>query len=286
MDIRHLLKFKSLLTFLLLYDFLQGCEAFQRSCSLDKEIVHVIYGEIDHSFHHPSEMKGTGTGSGLAPGEYYQVSARKCTCGHAVEDTYCLVERGENLCIAQWSWGSMPNGDESPHFVRCLKQSAFQTVAMLIWAPIYCAFLISIVSVVTTKIGRHWRHYIMHKCNCFPGINERLVEENIQSERRRRRQLRDAMGIHVREEREDGMIPKVSLHLKTKEWGGTSRSSTCSSDEESGGKHTINDGASSSEQATCSICMVEIEPGERVGALSCEHVFHADCLKVSWDGSI
>merc|ERR1712232_1368225 len=30
---------------------------------------------------------------------------------------------------------------------------------------------------------------------------------------------------------------------------------------------------------TCSICLCEIEDGDRVGKLTCKHTFHADCLK-------
>ncbi len=33
------------------------------------------------------------------------------------------------------------------------------------------------------------------------------------------------------------------------------------------------------EEITCTICMVEIINGDRIGVLSCEHLFHADCLK-------
>ena len=33
------------------------------------------------------------------------------------------------------------------------------------------------------------------------------------------------------------------------------------------------------DENTCSICFGKIEYGERVGELSCNHVFHVDCLK-------
>jgi len=278
MDLRHLLKLKSLLTCLLLSNVLRGCEAFQRACSLEKEVLQVTYRKIDHSFHLNIEMHG---GSDLDPNEYHHLSARKCTCGHAVNDTYCSVERGENFCIAQWNWGSMQVGDEKNPYVvpRCLKQSKFQSFSMLMWVPICCVILISMVSVITTKVGRYWWYFIMHKGKCFPGINERLIEEMIQTERLRRVIMRDAIESHPQEEREDGMVPKVSLYLKTKTWGGTSGSVTSSSDEESRGTNSINDHASDSERIMCSICMMDIEPGERVGALACKHAFHADCLK-------
>lgn len=33
------------------------------------------------------------------------------------------------------------------------------------------------------------------------------------------------------------------------------------------------------EEETCAICFTEIEEGERVGVLPCEHLFHSECLK-------
>ncbi len=38
-------------------------------------------------------------------------------------------------------------------------------------------------------------------------------------------------------------------------------------------------GEEEEEEPLCSICMMEIEDGDRVGVLSCNHLFHADCLK-------
>jgi hypothetical protein len=34
------------------------------------------------------------------------------------------------------------------------------------------------------------------------------------------------------------------------------------------------------ETDECTICFVTLEDGDRVGSLSCQHVFHADCLKM------
>lgn len=37
--------------------------------------------------------------------------------------------------------------------------------------------------------------------------------------------------------------------------------------------------ADDDDEVTCSICMMEIEDGDRIGALECDHKFHVDCLK-------
>jgi len=49
-----------------------------------------------------------------------------------------------------------------------------------------------------------------------------------------------------------------------------------------GQSHMNKDNASdcdSLNRDVCSICMMEIVDGEKVGALSCNHLFHVDCLK-------
>ena len=43
---------------------------------------------------------------------------------------------------------------------------------------------------------------------------------------------------------------------------------------------TISDNGSL-EEPTCSICLLTLEEGDRIGALRCRHHFHVDCLK-SW----
>lgn len=43
---------------------------------------------------------------------------------------------------------------------------------------------------------------------------------------------------------------------------------------------TISDNGSL-EEPTCSICLLTLEEGDRIGALQCRHHFHVDCLK-SW----
>eukprot|EP00543_Licmophora_paradoxa_P005021 CAMPEP_0202444156 /NCGR_PEP_ID=MMETSP1360-20130828/3302_1 /ASSEMBLY_ACC=CAM_ASM_000848 /TAXON_ID=515479 /ORGANISM="Licmophora paradoxa, Strain CCMP2313" /LENGTH=204 /DNA_ID=CAMNT_0049060077 /DNA_START=274 /DNA_END=888 /DNA_ORIENTATION=- len=35
------------------------------------------------------------------------------------------------------------------------------------------------------------------------------------------------------------------------------------------------------DEVSCAICFAQIEEGERVGSLSCDHIFHSHCLK-SW----
>ena len=39
------------------------------------------------------------------------------------------------------------------------------------------------------------------------------------------------------------------------------------------------DGFDDNDEITCTICIMEIEEGDRIGVLPCEHKFHVDCLK-------
>ena len=43
--------------------------------------------------------------------------------------------------------------------------------------------------------------------------------------------------------------------------------------------HYSNDEYEDEDEVMCTICMIAIEDGDRVGALPCDHLFHVDCLK-------
>lgn len=139
---------------------------------------------------------------------------------------------------------------------------------------------------------------------CFPRRNTKIVDEILRQEAERRRLLRAAYAMRSPEERPDGMRQKLSLILKTttfesataadKSNDNANAKAYSKSEEVIGGDIEKVAGASQSDEQNdsddaeqndsddavmCSICMIDLEPGDRVGALPCKHYFHAECLK-------
>ena len=86
--------------------------------------------------------------------------------------------------------------------------------------------------------------------------------------------------------RPDGMREQISLQLKTKTLG----RDCCDAVDVGIDEHVKTDHADVDadrnakkegveDEITCSICIVPLENGERVGDLTCGHHFHVDCLK-------
>lgn len=123
------------------------------------------------------------------------------------------------------------------------------------------------------------RTYVLN--NCFPCINRRVVEKELARERAMRRELREMMTRSS--ECPDGTMQKLSLHLKTKSFVEQEEQE----DFEDDVGHDIHRNGSSynddhsTKTTTCSICMIDIVNGDRIGDLECGHEFHVECLK-SW----
>jgi len=72
----------------------------------------------------------------------------------------------------------------------------------------------------------------------------------------------------------DGRMQKLSLHLKKKSFVEKGK-------EEGFEDDAVGDDINDTHQTTCSICMIDIVNGDRIGDLECGHEFHVECLK-SW----
>ncbi|GFH56350.1 hypothetical protein CTEN210_12826 [Chaetoceros tenuissimus] len=121
------------------------------------------------------------------------------------------------------------------------------------------------------------RTYVLGKC--LPCINRRVVEKELARERAMRRELREMMTRS--RESPDGRMQKLSLHLKTKSFVEQEEQEEFEDDarEEINSKESCTD--YDTHQTTCSICMIDIVNGDRIGDLECGHEFHVECLK-SW----
>ena len=232
------------------------------------------------------------------------VPAKDCDCEDSFKsgkNHYCFLSNGESHCSVTDS------GDEPP---LCFRQTFIHSMAQMFWTPMYFSMIILFLSFFTTKSGKIARNYAIGKC--FPRYlqiqNERAVNVILERERRVRREfraIRDGAGW-----RPDGMREKISLKLKTKKLNLNTRldateaaadgeNVTNSFEEEVSesapistpeseapkplrSKRTGDDYvsvASQDKDITCSICMVDIEDGERVADLPCGHNFHIACLK-------
>lgn len=115
---------------------------------------------------------------------------------------------------------------------------------------------------------------------------QRQAYRDIQRSERRRRQRQGGAGERRDETTESNngdqqsdneSPPKepVSLALKTRIFGSCEHDFPPTTDD---GEASV-EGEEDCDLMTCSICIMELEKGDRVGALPCRHVFHVSCLK-------
>ena len=150
-----------------------------------------------------------------------------------------------------------------------------------IWMPVFFFNVLLVAAFFTTRFGFMARTYVLNKC--FPCINRRVVEKELARERAMRRELREMMTRS--RETPDGRMQKLSLHLKTKSF--VQQEEQEDFEDDMGGKNISQNDSYNDDhhhdntQTTCSICMIDIINGDRIGDLECGHEFHIECLK-SW----
>jgi len=232
---------------------------------------------------------------------------RSCLCApsrYCLDGTHCKRgDKPDDLELDPWPWETV----EGECFIA---ESTFRTFALSVWPIIWIWYLILILFMFFTDLGIGASNFIIFRAvipvmTCWLSDEnhitrhikrslrrnrrlERIVESRLlqfrEERNRRRRTSIERMQIEVAE----GFIPQgsqslqasdiisgdvqVTLMLKTKFYqaNGTSYNMADSDndDDDSAGNHT------------CSICLVELVEGERIGDLSCNHVFHLPCLKL------
>ena len=98
--------------------------------------------------------------------------------------------------------------------------------------------------------------------------------------RRRNRALAEQISMDV--EKYKKFFRKKELVLKTRRFESLAFISSntnlqSKSSDKSENKLDANDNV---DDPTCSICLCKVHHGDRIGALTCDHTFHVDCLKV------
>lgn len=210
---------------------------------------------------------------------------RSCACGGG--DLF--------LCPAETDFCGIPFSDEEP--IACYSVNAKEVVARNAWPLILLWYFGLLIVCCCTIHGQMTKAYCWSWCtkNQNEEFMDRLLsEDNIEpvsgsrcSWRRWQRHrfeqslIAQAQWTWRNEEaqrqqhRIDRGFPAPQLEMKTMRFV---RETDL---EESRVQQTEEADDDSLQQPNCSICFVELENGDRIGALDCQHTFHSDCLK-SW----
>jgi len=237
--------------------------------------------------------------------------ARLCNCElqfQTLQTHFCLVQNGEDSCRVP--------ADPSTHPVECLKTPTSKQIFIrnawpvaLLWTT---AMLLYIVGTDGGRLGV--RFFISKFCCCKDVISQsnlNIVNEIVARESDARRRFQRVASSRLSRRNEQDPVTYI---LKTKEYKKSpgdalypstpdgdltlpmtpdnSRSFESSEDDwdadltclpcmdmDSNDDH--DDNGNDNEDVVCTICIMEIEDGDRVAVLDCNHLFHSDCLK-SW----
>jgi len=242
----------------------------RRACRLRDASFDVIY--------HPDSQEIESISNFDNPNDYENLpvyKARLCDC--RFQTSYCLVLNNENYCSA--------TAIGSDATTNCYYRSPLFSMVQMFWGPLYFSLLILFVAMFTTACGQHARNYILSKC--FPCLNRRLINRILAREARAREEMRRV--LREAQSRPDGMREQMSLQLKTKTlcYENDFNEDDPYASQQYDASHVVVDEYTDHDQQyhnkasneMCSICMVPLENGERVGDLDCGHHFHVECLK-------
>lgn len=215
--------------------------------------------------------------------------ARECTCFSELANNSIFCPFAVSTC-RQFidNHGGLPH----PQSIKCYNEGLDEDTFLHLWLSIYCFYGLVLGCIFLTHKGRSCLSYIpslilknwnelvaTHLLRRRPEFARKLICNYIQvrQEQQRRAAFRQVAPGRRRRggEQRDGdygddidndiqliaMSAKpTSLALKTRRY------------------HTSDHNVENQE--SCIICFVDLNEGDRVGVLpTCEHVFHADCLK-------
>eukprot|EP00956_Cyclotella_meneghiniana_P003453 scaffold4205_cov75-Cyclotella_meneghiniana.AAC.2 len=209
-------------------------------------------------------------------------------------------------------WNGYGSGEE--YTVTCTSENWMVAYARYMWYYLIFWFAFLSLSLLLTAPGQHAVKYIISRK--FPSINSRLVDLIVELESSR--QIQTQMSIaHERylQRRREGWV--IGYRLKTKRYNENEKrdkdkpEADCKAsvqnehineadnaneepvEEEKEPDVNINQTedisqtnqqssglqrTDSKEPDTCTICLLDIEEGEKIADVQCGHMFHADCL--------
>lgn len=210
-------------------------------------------------------------------------NVRECSCFEHVETVYCPMTT--NRCVLP-DTRDKSNGSHSRNGLPvCVAVADDTQNARVLFFVALMFVILTIATLLSKDQGMSLLDFILS--SCLPRYNYRVADRMLQQEPQRARQMIRAQSNRVRgvtlAQQETKRRP-LSLLLRTRifqsrkgtvESGDTSifgiclrplfRRSDCSE--------------SVDDTVTCAICLSTIGDGERVGKLTCNHVYHVECLK-------
>jgi hypothetical protein len=264
----------------------------------------------DHVFFHGNSAFDSGNMTDL---ELYY--ARECSCFEPDLDTvYCPF--ATSTCQAPYSSNpiQIPGclNQEPPSIERCQTIFLVVVIWLLIW--FFCVlgtdFGRSSIDYIISFCIPGWNRFVASRMlRRNPDKALGLIRNNLRNrgrmlERRSEHALAQMEGENVAEaiaRREGGKQP-TSLALRTRilksnkqqqhghaKHGCGSHSIITVEEQEEGSSprrvsfslspHSDHGGCEDQEDENCAICLAPLLDGDRVGALSCNHILHAECLK-------
>ena len=210
------------------------------------------------------------------------VLARHCIC--ADEKNYpdhmyfCPLDK--NYCVFQRSF----EDDVSPE-PRCVNETRHRAIAKTVWPVVLVWYALILVFLFFTVHGRNASDYCMS--SIFPCWND-IVAQNIMRRNPTRavimmRRWHDRYRENVEqlfgraENRPTERVP-TRLELKTTVYSRSDHNRSAIL----GPKVSLNmsDTDDIVDGHSCAICFAQLEDGDRVGSLPCQHIFHVTpCLK-------
>mmetsp|Transcript_23899 Transcript_23899/g.36933 ORF Transcript_23899/g.36933 Transcript_23899/m.36933 type:complete len:441 (+) Transcript_23899:281-1603(+) len=222
-------------------------------------------------------------------GENQIFFARQCVC-FLESERYCPVDKVH--CGVpkpnDESTGDVPASD-----VGCFNQSSRTVLIRNAWPVVILWYGALVLFLLLTEQGRHTRNFIYSKlCNRNYNasmINRMLEPSDVFSSRffapfwrrspARPMRVIDPVTPETEQNGNGNQGPPTELALKTKRYARPPSNLISGSAEPSTDESQDCESENSQEDISCAICFAPLEDGERVGALSCNHDFHVDCLK-------
>ena len=282
---------------------------YKTYCSLDSKTEYVTYNDETGTFDLPSEID-TKSESGLQ-----KYPAKRCSCSsqHGGAVSYCLATRNENICAIPLESNKYKpvcyEGTTSAVFIRNVWP------VVVLWFAAMAFYLISTDAGRGTLKFALSRICRCESLSNHRLVNEIVTREMNFHRQRERERNRASNALRMAEEGGGNVVtyilktkahksypksptntepstPDTSLKSSLSDDGDFSPNDGIDGESLSYGEAALTTPSKDDEETavgiehyleedvvTCSICMMEIEDGERIGALECDHKFHVDCLK-------
>ena len=206
------------------------------------------------------------------------IQGRRCTCGYMLpteDEYYCPLPT--DYCNI-WSQPYRKGDSERRLSVSCFVQPLDWKVnfARQIWYYLCFSLLLLFLYPIVSTAGNHAVRYLL-SMYC-PRMNIWITEHLLQAEIEDNNRIREVYDEDDRRKRRtEGWIS--GWRLKTKCY--SSKDNKNVENEEEGqtvARDHDNQNSANCDDRMCTICLLDIEEGERISDLSCKHIYHAECL--------